>query len=130
MAKNIIKDVAALLGVELGEEFTLDNGVLKYKITKNGLFYNVDNRWIPSNLMEDLICGGHIIVKIPWKPKMHDKYWCISFMEGTILQAECNIWCNSHIDYAVFKLGVIYRTREECEEHLKEDYKKLTGEEW
>lgn len=39
MAKNIIADVAHLLGVELGEEFKIENYIMQYKFTKDGFMY-------------------------------------------------------------------------------------------
>lgn len=67
MAENKMKEVAKLLGVELEEEFTLDNRPIKYKLTKDGFMYwsNHYQQWNYTCGIEDLFLGKRQIVKIP-----------------------------------------------------------------
>lgn len=71
MAKNYMQDVARMLGVELEEEFKLNNGETKYKFTENGLYFLApDGWWQWSNVMLPRILRGNVkIVKLPWQPK-------------------------------------------------------------
>ena len=64
---NIMKDVAKLLGLELGEEFNIAGDANKYQLSKDGLiFWSEDSQeWISSNLIEDLLNGKARIVKLP-----------------------------------------------------------------
>ena len=62
---NIMKDVARALGVELEEEFNIDD-YGKYKLTKDGLVHwsNVYQDWVNSDIFNDLLTGGVKIAKL------------------------------------------------------------------
>lgn len=62
-----MKEVAKLLGVELEEEFRMDNYSIKYKITKNGFMYWSDEyqQWNYTCGIEELFLGKTQIVKLP-----------------------------------------------------------------
>ena len=64
--ENKMAEVAKLLGVELGEEFRIDNW-FKYKLTKDGFMCWSDylQQWNYSGGIEDLLTGEKKIVKIP-----------------------------------------------------------------
>lgn len=142
MAKNIISDVARLLGVEVEEEFKIDGLPSIYKFTKYGLFRqkeNLANYWDMAlatcdgqlvGVLDLLISGKRKIVKLPWKPKDGETYYVAYFDNDNKNSVELCSWHSTTLDYALLKSGVIYRTREECEAHLKDDYRKLTGKEW
>ena len=72
--ENKMKEVAKLLGVELGEEFGIDNWFFKYKLTKDGFMCWSDylQQWNYSGGIEDLLTGEKKIVKIP-KPILDEK---------------------------------------------------------
>lgn len=61
---NIMKDVARALGVELEEEFNIDD-YGKYKLTEDGLVHwsNVYQDWVNSGIFNDLLKGDVKIVK-------------------------------------------------------------------
>lgn len=65
---NVMKDVAKALGVELEEEFTIDDygNYGKYKLTKDGLVYwsNLYQDWVNSGIFNDLLTGDVNIVKL------------------------------------------------------------------
>ena len=65
--ENKMKELARLAGLELEEEFTLDNRPIKYKLTKDGFMYWSDNyqQWHYTCGVEDLFLGKRQIVKIP-----------------------------------------------------------------
>ena len=71
---NIMEDVAKLLGVELEEEFMLEDCKLAYKLSTDGLVYwsNALQIWEHSCATEDLLTGDIEIIKIP-KAILDDK---------------------------------------------------------
>lgn len=77
---NYYKQVAEMLGVELGEEFKVSiTETFVYKITENGLRrrYQTDSEWVgsPPVTLTSLLRGDYSIVKLPWKPKEGEEYW-------------------------------------------------------
>lgn len=130
MAKNYMADVAKMLGVELEEEFTVPNKVATLKISaKDGLMYKFkdEGEWQSgASDLQDLLIGEVEIVKLPWKPKNKEGYYYPCTYEQEVFYA---LWVGSTFNYAMYNLGMCYRTREEAEAHFAEDYKKLTGEE-
>ena len=71
---NKMKELAQLIGLELEEEFTLDNRPVKYKLTKDGFMYWTDayQQWHYTCGVEILFTGEKQIVKIP-KPILNEK---------------------------------------------------------
>ena len=129
MAKNYMKDVARMLGVELGEEFKLDGRKTKYKFTENGLyFYAPDGWWQCSNVMLPEILKGELeIVKLPWKPKVGDVYYRPRDYHTAFSEAVTDFWRDTVNDFALKEAGMIFRTAEECEAALPELRKKYLG---
>ena len=73
MAKNKMAEVAKLLGVELNEEFGIENSNYRYKFTNYGLRkrYLTVEEWATSCMLEDLLLGRVEIVKAV-KPILDD----------------------------------------------------------
>ena len=120
---NHMKDVANMLGVELGERFNIvgiDNKC-HYYLTENGLFceemkssnfYTTkDNNLFFSVILTHLLDGVYTIKHIPWKPNFNERYYSIG--PGGVL--EPGNWSNDFIDRALYKLGNCYRTAQEAE---------------
>ena len=65
--ENKMAEVAKLLGVELEEEFGLENSDFLYKFTKRGLRkrYFTEEAWGGSNMLDDLLLGRVELVKKP-----------------------------------------------------------------
>ena len=65
--ENKMKELAQLIGLELEEEFRMDNRPVKYKLTKDGLMYWTDayQQWNYTCGVEILFTGEKQIVKIP-----------------------------------------------------------------
>lgn len=113
---NKMKEVAKLLGVELGEEFIIEGCCNNpYKFEVNGLF-DCSSIGCPIHLL-CLLQGDYEIVKIPFKPKKGDVYWIYS----TLLKRVDNyLWDGASSDYAYYKIGNCFRTKEEAETKGKE----------
>lgn len=128
MAKNLMPEIAALLGVEVGEEFKLKGLRSRwiYKFTEDSFLCRLDNfRWESAfYMMEDILHGTVEIEKLPWEPKYGECYYCLSIDLRRVIRPS---WLGDTRDYAMKALGMVYRTKEEAEAHLAEDYERLTG---
>lgn len=116
--KNYMKDVAKLLGVEIGEEFTVKNYPIIARIGEGGLSVIYSNsRSINTGchmdgclILSNLLTGACTIEHKPWKPKYKDTYWSI----GTGGVLEHGTWLNDFVDISLYRLGNCYRTAEEA----------------
>lgn len=131
MRKNIMSEVAKALGVEVGDIIQIFSD--KYMFTKDGLFQIDEHGEIRSypecGLLHELLTGETEFIKIPWKPKHGDTYYSINIVgckrEPMVIKY---FWDDYSVECLKDNaLGMIYRTKEEAEAHLKDDYKKLTG---
>lgn len=125
MAKNYMADVAKMLGVELGEEFKIDDSNLIYKFYENGLHFRCIEGWMTDQRQFfDLITGKLEIVKLPWQPKKGEVY-CRP--EDGFEDVAFDNWGNHPIDFALKEAGMAFKTKEECEVALPALRKKYLG---
>ena len=136
MAKNLMPEILKMLGVEYGEKFKLrENGEEDFR---DGVFCFIedlgfrkltldDKAWSANEMLEELLTGYYEIVKLPWEPKDGEKYWTIRFVGIDKPSTYSYIWTSHSSDFAYLRLGIVYRTKEEAEAHLAEDYERLTG---
>lgn len=129
MQKNVMEKVAELLGMELGEEFIIENADRKETviIAADGLHVIQPNNVLgPQNwkLFSKVLEGLYDVRKKPWEPKEGDAYYYPHVSERKTI---CWSWTGDTMDYAFKALGMIYRTREEAEANFAKDYEKLTG---
>lgn len=130
MAKNLMPEVAALLGVEIGEEFIIENKDRKENVVValDGFHVIQPNGALDPDrcrLLSKVLQGLYEVKKIPWEPRYGDIYYIV---DARVCRVDSYSWGNTTFDYAVKNMGIIYPTREEAEAHLAEDYEKLTGE--
>lgn len=122
MAKNLIPEIAQMLGVELGEEFKIKGyDGLTYKLTDAGLeLTTVDGqktKWFDRGALNSLLKGKMEIVKLPWKPKKGDVYFTFKLLGGKWVVR--SLWWGGFPDeYALFGKGWVYRTCEEAQAAL------------
>lgn len=106
---NYWKQIAEMLGVELGEEFDIDGFIFNpYKVTEEGLINR--NGHTVTNVWFAILSGKHKIIKKPWVPKCGEKYYHVE-TNGHIYP---NDWGNYSTDLAMYKCGWIFRTEEEA----------------
>lgn len=122
MAKNLIPQIAQMLGVELGEEFKIKGyDGLTYKLTDNGLeLTTVDGqktKWFDNGALNSLLKGKMEIVKLPWKPKKGETYYTFELLDGKWI-VHLLWWAGSPNGYALLEKGWVYRTQEEAEAAL------------
>ena len=120
MAKNLIPEIAQMLGVEIGEEFKVDryeyNG-LTFKFAENMLMSRSDLKgaeWrITYVILSELLGGDAEIVKIPWKPKMYEEYWTFGKLGKKWIVGTLS-WKELPYEILLFDKGWVYSTREEA----------------
>lgn len=124
MAKNLIPEIAQMLGVELGEEFKVDRyeyDGLTFKFAENMLMSRSDLKgaeWgITYVILSELLGGDAEIVKIPWKPKEDEAYYTFGkcFGKWNIIRT---YWVKHPSDFALLDKGWIFRTYDEAEAAL------------
>ncbi len=122
MAKNLIPQIAYMLGVEIGEEFKIKgHDGLTYKLTDNGLeLTTVDGqktKWFDHGALNSLLKGKMEIVKLPWKPKKGETYYTFELLGGKWI-VHLLWWAGSPNGDALLDKGWVFRTKEEAEAAL------------
>ena len=135
MTESLIPKVCELLGVEIGEEFKIrDPFGEEYLcfIEKDGgvLLANSEIPRRPPGQMhlEYLLRGFWEIIKLPRKPKDGEHYWTFGLiMKGDrpFFTTSPDAWCGLPSEEALFKVGWVYRTKEEAEDALPAVAKEL-----
>jgi hypothetical protein len=133
MSKNLIPQIAQMLGVELGEEFKVVHKVV-YKtgfeiicnFTKEGVFVHEEgcSGKYDKELLADIICGKAEIVKLPWKPKKGDGYYTFEIFRGKWVVRSL-WWAEVPCNYALLDKGWVYRTKAEAESALPKVAKEM-----
>ena len=122
MAKNLIPEIAHMLGVEIWEEFKVVYKVgfeIICNFTKEGVFVHEEgcSGKHDKELLTDIICGKAEIVKLPWKPKKGDVYFTFTLM-GDKWGAHSYWWGGCPDEYALLDKGWVYRSQAEAEAAL------------
>lgn len=119
MSKNLIPEIAQMLGVKLGEKFKIkgENELITYSFNSDGLQVTYgDDIEIPisTNLaFVDLVNGKGEIVKILWRPKKGDVYYTFELL-GDKWVIRSLWWGGFPNEYALLDKGWVYRTCEEA----------------
>ena len=131
MNKNYMSEIAKMLGVNIGEEFIIQNAD-----SKKTVILAMDGLRIPfphgmaemddGRLLLEVLQGHYEIIKLPWNPEYGDGFYFPSVNTKGVLYGA---WYGATLDYALKALGMVYRTYEEAEKNFAEDFKKLTGKE-
>ena len=113
---NYMKEVTMLLGLELSEEFHIDEHKGKFRITENGVevFYDDGEGWRPSVVvpLESILTGRHTI-KRKWKPKKGDIYYVPIDINPQNMYEEY-YWDNDDVDIKYYRMGLVCNTPEEA----------------
>lgn len=129
MAKNLITQIAQMLGVAIGEEFKIKDkhgefvSDKTYKFSENALmyFHQDDNiyRIVSRTTLCSLLNGNYEVVKLPWKPKEEEHYYTFtSTYKYTKWKIGLNCWHTEPQNLAFLKAGWVFRTRQEAEAAL------------
>ena len=123
MSKNLIPEIAKLLGVEVGEAFKVKgDDDLTYTLTDDGLKITfaggIEISQVSTNsAFVALVMGKDEIVKLPWKPKKGEDYYTFGGSDG-IWRVSQQHWTCHPFDLAVLAKGWAFHTREEAESAL------------
>ncbi len=108
----MLKAVANILGVELGEDFFDEEGN-KYFIdlyslwkTKDKLAYSADN----DRELGEFLTGKRKVVKLPWKPKYGQTYYRPDLSEGKPWLKKETWGTNLDQDEITWKMGLACKT--------------------
>ncbi len=114
-----MKQVAQMLGVELGEEFSLEGDFHPYRFTQNGVEWFGSNyrEWIDEpSMLRPILVGAKKIIKQPWKPKPGEKYWFVSTDTNEVI---AYYWADSSSDIMRGRLGNVFKTSSEAEANIE-----------
>lgn len=138
MSKNHMAEVAALLGVELGEPFKITDdtyGIRQsyYRLTEeNGCEISDDNTsWVTvsAEVLKWLIMGDVRISKLPWKPEYNEKYYIPSISNAVGYNKF--YWRGDDSDDKYYNLGLVFKSKDEAiklaEEMLDVARKRFAG---
>lgn len=118
---NCMRETARLLGVELRESFKIvDDNSGKYhnyyRLTEEkGIEVSDDNAdWEAAiaGVLKWLLMGDVRIVKLSWKPAVHDEYY-YPIPSNRDLWG-CGIWVDNNVDNSRLKHGLVFKTKEEA----------------
>lgn len=128
MAKNLIPEIAKLLGVELGEEFKVEGDNRTYWFDLDGLLVSDDDAekvYTATHVpLVGLVRGDIEIVKLPWKPKRGDAYYTFEIFRGKWVVRSL-WWTGAPCSYALLDKGWVFRTKEEAEAALPKVAKEM-----
>lgn len=105
----------------------------KYTVGKGAKFWIADNRLYCDNpeintciIMLELFAGNCSVKQLPYSPTSGDGYFYV-YVDGSNNQGVVSkrVFYGNLVDQLLRSLGKCYRTREEAEEHLKEDVEFL-----
>ena len=132
---NYYKQFAAMLGLELGQEYNLTDADGKkinyasYKITENGICFKATTNaaWYSESsiFLKNLLSGDYKAVPKPWKPKKGELYW---FYSKSLNQAVSRNCYAENYALCLWKCGNCFRTEEEAKTKGKEIMEKLVKE--
>ena len=118
---NYIPQVAKMLGVEMGERFTVKYTKRKigtsFYFAEDGL-HNEESSDVYSMTLAGILYGKYEIKKLPWKPQEDERYYFPCVSEG-IANYGYYCWLNSEIGIARYNAGLVCRTKEEAIEKAK-----------
>ena len=125
MAKNLIPEIARMLGVEIGEEFKVEGVADKtYKFIIDELIVcgekNANHGYVSANMMLVSLAKGDIeIVKLPWKPKKDETFYTFGIHATETKWVVVSVkWWDNVKNLALYKIGWVYRSQAEAEAAL------------
>ena len=119
---NHIAEVAQVLGVEIGESFKIADDAFgewpKYYRFNENVCLEVSDDGVKWKEMDDevvlecLLLDEVRIIKLLWKPTVHDEYYYPSPSNRDLWG--CGIWVNNNDDIRRLKHGLVFKTKEEA----------------
>jgi hypothetical protein len=124
VSKNLIPEIAKMLGVELGEKFKIkgEDELMTYRFSSDGLQVTygdgIEIPYISTNsALVALVTGKDEVVKLLWEPKMFETYRSFDIVYGKLVVCYLK-WTGLPYQYALLDKGWVYRTKEEAQAAL------------
>lgn len=116
---NCMKEVAGLLGVEVGEVFEvyIDSEYQgRCRFTKDRVEVSDNHCWYrtKAETLEWLLNGTATIIKLPWKPKIDEVYYIPRIHPNDSFMWLSATWKGNKGDNKLYQLGLVCKTREEA----------------
>ena len=131
---NIVPKLCELLGVKIGEEFTLAGYGGKYSFQESGLchFDKQKETWEQTEdyVLSDIITGLEEIEKPPFEPKHEEDYLTIRCIADELCICERVFRYNELTCWADKYSGNCFRTKTEAESEKYAVFTRLTGRKW
>lgn len=117
---NHMKQVANMLGVEVGEVFRLKEYESYFKFTEKNFESSVNGTtWLAGDslTLKFILEGNITIKKLPWKPTDEEGYYipCVDHPQ----MYDYWTWQDNEADQYRFECGLVFKTREEAIELTK-----------
>ena len=107
---SLIGQVAALLDVEIGEEFEIAGfSDEKFFFDEKTLRLKGQKYWECDDLIGRLLNGKAVINKLPFTPQCGDGYFYI-YQHGNTLGVGSAVWQDNLVDYQRKRCGNVFRT--------------------
>lgn len=123
MSKNLIPQIAQMLGVEIGEKFKITGyNEPTYRFDADGLKASFDNfskkeEGLANASLGSLLAGKLEIIKLPWKPNVGEEYYTFSTSAGKWIACRQR-WTNHPIDLALLDKGWVFHSKKGAEDAL------------
>ncbi len=120
---NYMREIAGLLGVELGESFKIvDDNSGKYhnyyRLTEEkGIEVSDDNAdWemAIAGVLKWLLMGDARIIKLPWKPQENERYYTPFIATNPRNMYDEYCWEDDDVDIDRYRMGLVCKTSEEA----------------
>lgn len=130
MSKNLIPQIAQMLGVEIGEKFKIDtSGDDIFQITESGVWMRkgIDKEeWVEKPFEFVMLCNGDAeVIRLPWKPQEGESFYTFTAAYGE-WSVSLDVWAEEPCNYALLDKGWIYRTEKEAKAALPAVLKELS----
>lgn len=113
---NHMAEVAALLGLELREEFRIEKCQGLFRFTEDGPQRLLDSSsswtFAEHSILRELLNGKVTVVKFPWKPDDGEQYY-VPHVDPTAMFGTW-VWRDSELDLYRLGHGLVFSTPDEA----------------
>ena len=128
MGKSFVSELENILGVKIGESFTLDGCDRVFHLDKQLRLWEHDlerDRISSTVALRKILNGEYGIIKLPFKPELDEKYWYVT-SDG---EADENVYTGSTLDKYCAISGNRFRTEDDATNNTPRIMKEVFGNE-
>ena len=121
--RSHMEEVAKMFRVGLRETFKIADDIFgehpKYyrfaenvclEASKDGVNWETAD----AGVLEDILIGDVIIIKLPWKPQKGETYYIPCIVAQPEYMYSVNYWSNDDYDKEYYRMGLVCKTSEEA----------------